>query len=120
VAARRSDVDHAALDKVARQKNVAGYDDLSNMLQQATPDIVVLATPSGLHASQTLEIAQAGCHVIFQPCGVYFTISAFPLQYRTSERQHLRFGYLPEKISVQDFPEILLKICCFLDKSGVR
>lgn len=58
------DVDHAALDKVARQKNVAGYDDLSNMLQQATPDIVVLATPSGLHASQTLEIAQAGCHVM--------------------------------------------------------
>ena len=58
------DVDHAALDKVARQKNVAGYDDLSSMLQQATPDIVVLATPSGLHASQAFEIAQAGCHVM--------------------------------------------------------
>ena len=58
------DVDRDALNKVAHQKNVAGYDDLSSMLQQTTPDIVVLATPSGLHASQTFEIARASCHVM--------------------------------------------------------
>ena len=58
------DVDRDALNKVAQQKNVAGYDDLSSMLQQTTPDIVVLATPSGLHASQTFEIARASCHVM--------------------------------------------------------
>ncbi|MEW9889637.1 MAG: Gfo/Idh/MocA family oxidoreductase [Candidatus Symbiodolus clandestinus] len=37
---------------------------LSELLAVTTADVVVLATPSGLHAQQTIQIAQSGRHVV--------------------------------------------------------
>jgi UDP-N-acetyl-2-amino-2-deoxyglucuronate dehydrogenase len=34
------------------------------MLDETSPDIVVLATPSGLHHDQACVTAGAGCHVV--------------------------------------------------------
>ena len=37
---------------------------LRKLLYETRADVVVLATPSGLHARQAIEAAEAGCHVI--------------------------------------------------------
>jgi UDP-N-acetyl-2-amino-2-deoxyglucuronate dehydrogenase len=58
------DSDPAVLDRVARENGVSGFDSHSRMLAEANPDIVVLATPSGLHPHQTIQAAQAGVHVM--------------------------------------------------------
>lgn len=42
----------------------AGYTSLTNMLAESEVDLAVLATPSGLHPAQTVEIAEAGVHVM--------------------------------------------------------
>jgi UDP-N-acetyl-2-amino-2-deoxyglucuronate dehydrogenase len=42
-----------------------GFTSLEALLaSSAEPDVVVLATPSGLHSQQAIKIAQAGCHVL--------------------------------------------------------
>jgi UDP-N-acetyl-2-amino-2-deoxyglucuronate dehydrogenase len=43
---------------------VPGYRTLTDLLAEVEADLVVLATPSGLHARQAIEAAQAGCHVV--------------------------------------------------------
>jgi UDP-N-acetyl-2-amino-2-deoxyglucuronate dehydrogenase len=43
---------------------VPGFDKLADLLAETEPDIVVLGTPSGLHARQAIEASQAGCHVV--------------------------------------------------------
>jgi UDP-N-acetyl-2-amino-2-deoxyglucuronate dehydrogenase len=58
------DSDLAALDATQKRTGVLGYASLSTLLQETDADVVVLATPSGLHASQAIEIAEAGRHVI--------------------------------------------------------
>ncbi len=58
------DVDATALKRVREQTGAAGYESLSALLSQTSADVVVLATPSGLHAEQTIEIATSGRHVI--------------------------------------------------------
>jgi UDP-N-acetyl-2-amino-2-deoxyglucuronate dehydrogenase len=51
--------------RAAEDKTVApGFADLGSLLAEASPDLVVLATPSGLHPGQTIRIAEAGCHVM--------------------------------------------------------
>jgi len=52
------------LDTTASAHGVPGYGTLTELLAEAQPDIVILATPSGLHARQAIEAAQAGCHVV--------------------------------------------------------
>lgn len=52
------------LNSACERTGVRGYDSLSAMLQSSDMDIVVLATPSGLHASQTIECAEAGRNVM--------------------------------------------------------
>ena len=37
---------------------------LADGLPDQRPDIVVLATPSGLHSPQAIQVARAGCHVL--------------------------------------------------------
>jgi UDP-N-acetyl-2-amino-2-deoxyglucuronate dehydrogenase len=44
--------------------NVTGYSRLTDVLDKAKPDMVVLATPSGLHPAQTILAAEAGAHVM--------------------------------------------------------
>lgn len=58
------DSDPSRLKAVVDTRNVRGYTQLDAMLEQEHPDVVVLATPSGLHPEQTIKIAQSGCHVM--------------------------------------------------------
>ena len=59
------DIDPSTFDTVAQDSNdCATYLNLSSMLGAADADIVVLATPSGLHPAQTIEIAASGRHVM--------------------------------------------------------
>ncbi len=58
------DVDRASLDKAVQRTGAKGHLSLTEMLQTTTADIVVLATPSGLHPEQAIEIALSGRHVM--------------------------------------------------------
>lgn len=58
------DKDPTALSAARKRTGVPGYASLSALLQETDADVVVLATPSGLHASQAVEIAEAGRHVM--------------------------------------------------------
>ena len=58
------DNDNVALNKAVETYNVIGYKDYSLLLKDASIDVVVLCTPSGLHSSQTIEASCVGKHVI--------------------------------------------------------
>ena len=58
------DTDAAALARDVVQTGLPGFGSLTELLAGSNADAVILATPSGLHASQTIEVAQAGRHVI--------------------------------------------------------
>jgi len=58
------DVDAAALDKAARQTGARPFASYVEMLEKSDADVVVLATPSGLHPLQTIQGAEAGKHVM--------------------------------------------------------
>ena len=45
-------------------ENVKGYTSLAALLDESQADLVVLATPSGLHPPQTIQIAESGRHVM--------------------------------------------------------
>jgi predicted dehydrogenase len=40
------------------------YTDIEELLTKEKPDVVVICTPNGLHASHTILSLQAGCHVL--------------------------------------------------------
>jgi UDP-N-acetyl-2-amino-2-deoxyglucuronate dehydrogenase len=50
--------------EAASQHNTTGYASLRELLNESEADVVVLATPSGLHARQAIEAAEAGRHVV--------------------------------------------------------
>ena len=54
------DTDPAALRAAVQQTQAPGFASLSELLSGSQPDCVVLATPSGLHPQQVIEIAAAG------------------------------------------------------------
>ncbi|WP_428623401.1 Gfo/Idh/MocA family protein [Sedimenticola sp.] len=58
------DVDPKALTAAASMTQAKPYDNLTELLQETTADIVVLTTPTGLHPDQTVEIAVSGRHVM--------------------------------------------------------
>jgi UDP-N-acetyl-2-amino-2-deoxyglucuronate dehydrogenase len=58
------DVDAAALAKACQRTGADGFTSLGALLEGSDADIVVLATPSGLHSQQAIEIARAGRHVL--------------------------------------------------------
>jgi UDP-N-acetyl-2-amino-2-deoxyglucuronate dehydrogenase len=58
------DTSAEALAKAVAQTGAKGHASLTAMLAKTKADIVVLATPSGLHAEQTIETAQSGRHVM--------------------------------------------------------
>jgi UDP-N-acetyl-2-amino-2-deoxyglucuronate dehydrogenase len=58
------DIDRAALKAAVSRTGARGYEDLGQLLEESNPDIVVLATPSGLHPAQTIQIAEARRHVM--------------------------------------------------------
>ena len=58
------DTDPAALERAQAATGVPGFRSLTELLAGSSADAIILATPSGLHASQTIEAAQAGRHVV--------------------------------------------------------
>ncbi len=58
------DDDPAALAAAVTHTKARGHSRFSEMLDATEADLVVLATPSGLHPAQTIEAAQAGFDVM--------------------------------------------------------
>ena len=58
------DIDDGALKKAMARTNSQGFKSYSEMLATVAADIVVIATPSGIHSAQTIEAASAGFNVI--------------------------------------------------------
>ncbi len=58
------DTDPVALQAAAEKTKARPYDSLSELLADSGADLVVLCTPSGQHAAQTVQIAAAGRHVV--------------------------------------------------------
>jgi UDP-N-acetyl-2-amino-2-deoxyglucuronate dehydrogenase len=58
------DTDPVALRRAEATAGVPGFASLTELLRGPAADAVILATPSGFHASQTIEAAGAGRHVV--------------------------------------------------------
>lgn len=58
------DIDPAALAAAAAQTGARPYRNLADMLARSDADACIVATPSGLHPEQAIQIAAAGRHVI--------------------------------------------------------
>lgn len=58
------DTDPTALERAVVRTKARGHASYATMLENSDADIVVLATPSGLHPAQTIEAARAGRHVM--------------------------------------------------------
>ena len=58
------DTDALALEKAVKRTGARGHATLADMLRETEADVVVLATPSGLHPDQTVEVAHAGRNVM--------------------------------------------------------
>ena len=58
------DAHKPSLEKVCAERQVKGYQSLEKMLAEVEFDVAAICTPSGLHASQTIKVANAGRHVI--------------------------------------------------------
>jgi UDP-N-acetyl-2-amino-2-deoxyglucuronate dehydrogenase len=58
------DNDPRALKRAVERTGIPGYDSLEAVLDQTDADVIILATPSGLHGQQTIQAAGSGRHVI--------------------------------------------------------
>jgi UDP-N-acetyl-2-amino-2-deoxyglucuronate dehydrogenase len=58
------DNDPAAREAHEGELSVRAFSRYDDLLQQATPDVVALCTPSGLHPAQAIMAAQHGVHVV--------------------------------------------------------
>jgi UDP-N-acetyl-2-amino-2-deoxyglucuronate dehydrogenase len=58
------DIDRSALHSAAKYTGAKPYSNITSMLADTAADIVILATPSGLHADQAIEVAMSGRHVM--------------------------------------------------------
>jgi UDP-N-acetyl-2-amino-2-deoxyglucuronate dehydrogenase len=58
------DINPERLAAATERTGVTGYTSLNDLLDKSDSDLIVLATPTGLHPEQTCRIAQAGCHVM--------------------------------------------------------
>jgi UDP-N-acetyl-2-amino-2-deoxyglucuronate dehydrogenase len=58
------DIDPAALRAAVQATQAEGFASLTALLAGSRPDCVALATPSGLHPQQVIEIARAGVDVM--------------------------------------------------------
>ncbi|MCB1831302.1 MAG: Gfo/Idh/MocA family oxidoreductase [Chromatiaceae bacterium] len=58
------DTDAKRLQSAVEVTGVQGFEHLSDVLATSDADLYVLTTPSGLHPDQTVQIAQAGHHVV--------------------------------------------------------
>jgi UDP-N-acetyl-2-amino-2-deoxyglucuronate dehydrogenase len=58
------DIDAGALGQAEALTGVTGFGSLPDLLAGSEADVVVLATPSGIHADQAVLVADAGRHVV--------------------------------------------------------
>ncbi|HKT61216.1 MAG TPA: Gfo/Idh/MocA family oxidoreductase [Gemmatimonadales bacterium] len=58
------DIDPGALAKAEARTKAPGFRTLDALLAGSDPDIVILSTPSGLHAEQAIQVAATGRHVM--------------------------------------------------------
>ena len=58
------DIRPEALAAAVAQTGAAGFDSLTDLLSRSNADVVVLATPSGLHPLQAMQAARVGRHVL--------------------------------------------------------
>lgn len=58
------DTDPRALARATHETGARGFARLDELLKVTKADVIVLATPSGVHSSQTIQVAKAGRHVI--------------------------------------------------------
>jgi len=53
-----------ALEKATSETGAAGYSQLKTLLENTEFDLAAICTPSGIHAQQVSQCAEAGCHVM--------------------------------------------------------
>ena len=58
------DIDAEALARAVERTGAAGFSSLESLLAGTDADVVILSTPSGLHADQAIQVAAAGRHVM--------------------------------------------------------
>ena len=58
------DPDEAAMAAARERTGADAYRSLRPLLEDSSADVVVLATPSGIHAEQGIQVAQSGRHVV--------------------------------------------------------
>jgi UDP-N-acetyl-2-amino-2-deoxyglucuronate dehydrogenase len=58
------DIDPKALEAAEARTGAPGFRSLDDLLAGSDPDVVILSTPSGLHAEQAVRVALAGRHVM--------------------------------------------------------
>lgn len=58
------DADEARAEEYGAQYGVRAYSDYRQLLEDPDIEVVCLCTPSGLHAEQTMQAAEAGKHVV--------------------------------------------------------
>src|SRR5262245_3171364 len=58
------DIDPEALAQAEARTKAPGFRTLDALLAGSDPDIVILGTPSGLHADQAIQVAATGRHVM--------------------------------------------------------
>lgn len=58
------DIDPAALQRAVQETGARGYEDIESLLADTNADVVVLTTPSGVHAAHAVKCAHAGFHVL--------------------------------------------------------
>jgi UDP-N-acetyl-2-amino-2-deoxyglucuronate dehydrogenase len=60
------DSDSERAEQAGKQWGVSHYTSYEKMLKESKADIITIATPSGLHAEQGIEAANAGKHVVME------------------------------------------------------
>jgi len=58
------DIDAEALAAATNQTGARPHGSLEELLESTTADCIILATPSGLHHTQTIQIASSGRHIM--------------------------------------------------------
>jgi UDP-N-acetyl-2-amino-2-deoxyglucuronate dehydrogenase len=58
------DTNPTALEKATQENGVSGYSNLDTLLKNTELDVAAICTPSGIHAQQVIQCAQAGCNVM--------------------------------------------------------
>ncbi|WLR49097.1 Gfo/Idh/MocA family oxidoreductase [Halobacillus litoralis] len=61
-----AEIDSSKRDALAGEYGLNGYTDYKQMIQETTPDIVIITLPHHLHKEAALFSAQKGCHLLLE------------------------------------------------------